>query len=254
MLYPMDVQEMTVTSNRQREYSSLDGYEGMLLVDKPTGVTSHDVVQWARRQTGHRKIGHTGTLDPLATGLLVLLITRPFTKLQAQFLKQDKSYLVTARLGETTDSYDRDGQRMSLADWNSVASVTRNHIEFALKKYHGQIEQQVPIFSAVKMAGKKLYEHARAGEVDSIQLPSRLIIIHSCKLESFDSNDSDEKVHFTLSVRCSSGTYIRSLVHDIGQDLGVGATVTALRRTEIGSMHIDDAQLCPLIVKKRRNS
>lgn len=250
----MNMSESKKITIETHQLANLDGFEGMLLVDKPTGVTSHDVVQWARRQTGHRKIGHTGTLDPLATGLLVLLVTRPFTKLQAQYLKQDKAYLVTGQLGQTTDSYDSDGQILTNADWEKISRITKEHILSHLQKYRGQINQQVPIFSAVKIGGTKLYEHARDGNPMDLELPSREVSIHACDLVNFERDEGAKTASFSLSVRCSSGTYIRSLVHDIGQDLGVGATVVSLRRTEIGSMHIDDAQLCPLIVKKRRNS
>ncbi|MFZ1721038.1 MAG: tRNA pseudouridine(55) synthase TruB, partial [Microgenomates group bacterium] len=220
------------------------------LIDKPSGVTSHDVVHWARKTTGHKTIGHTGTLDPLATGLLVLLITRKYTKMQAEFLKQDKSYLVTAQLGIKTDSYDCDGKVVSTADRDKVTKITQKDIQNKIKSYQGEITQQVPIFSAVKIKGKKLYEIARKNPQATLQLPSRVVTIYSCELVKHTKDEKNTESSFALSVRCSSGTYIRSLVNDIGNDLGVGAVVTALRRTSIGELRIDDALLCPLLAKK----
>lgn len=229
--------------------SFVKGQEGIALVNKPSGVTSHDVVNRVRRVTGIKRVGHAGTLDPLADGLLIILVGREFTKLQSQFLHMDKTYEVKGRLGVVSDTYDIEGK---LESWKAEKTenrrtgkqeksplikgsipqgggVQKNHVDTLLPKYTGLIYQTVPPFSAVKRQGKKLYELARAGqEIDN--LPVRQVKIHEIKFINFDASAQE----FTLKVHCSSGTYIRSLIHDIGQDLGVGAVVVELRRTKIG--------------------
>lgn len=216
--------------------------QGILLIDKPKGWTSHDVVGRIRRLTGVKRVGHAGTLDPLATGLLIVLVGREFTKLQSQFLKQDKEYEVTARLGVVTDSYDSDGQVISQADWQDVAKINRVDLERVIKKYKGEITQQVPIFSAVKVGGEKLYNKARAGQTNvDFNLPSRTVKINEINFTDFSSDEVTQTATFSLTVSVSSGTYIRSLIHDIGQELGVGAHVISLRRTKIGDLSVLNA-------------
>ena len=209
---------------------------GVVLVDKPSGITSHDVVDRIRKATGIRKIGHAGTLDPLATGLLIILISREFTKQQSKFLKQDKQYLVTGRLGITTDSYDIDGEVIEEIDRAEVEKVSQEEIEEALQSFRGKITQTVPAYSAVKVKGKKLYELARKDKIDLKRLPKRQVTIHLIELVEFNK----EAGEFILKIECSSGTYIRSLVHDLGKKLEVGATVVQLRRTKIGNMKVED--------------
>lgn len=220
--------------------------EGLLLVDKPTGVTSHDVVDWARKISGIRRIGHTGTLDPLATGLLILLLGRQYTRLQAKYLHLDKSYICEARLGVETDSYDVEGQVVRETDWEVVSQLSRSEIEATLQDFQGRSEQTVPAFSAVKQSGKKLYQLARSGGAKNLYLPSRAIEISLIKLLKVEKNETKKIYKITFAVRCSSGTYIRSLASDIGKALGVGASVTALERTSIGSFELSQATICPL--------
>ena len=217
---------------------------GLLLVDKPVGPTSHDLVDWLCRVSGVRRVGHTGTLDPLASGLMIMLVGREFTKLQAQFLKSDKTYVVTAQLGVTSDSYDATGNILTKND--SWQNIRRVKFQNAVNQFVGQIDQTVPIYSAVKINGEKLYDLARRGQTDLIGLPARSVTIYSLRITNFSLP------HFTLEVSCSSGTYVRSLIHDIGQTLGVGAVVTALRRTQIGDYSINDAKICPFSVKFSR--
>ncbi len=213
----------------------------VLLIDKPTGMTSHDVVAIIRKKTGVKRVGHAGTLDPLATGLLILLVGREATKRQDEFLKQDKKYECTARLGLATDTYDSDGKVLTTAEWQEVEKITQKDIEKALKQFVGEIEQTVPVYSAVKIKGQKLYNKARKGTVDIAALPSRRVHIYSAELDNVQKDETQKIFEIKIAVHCSSGTYIRSLVHDLGQVLGVGATVTALRRTQIGALMIDDA-------------
>jgi tRNA pseudouridine55 synthase len=199
------------------------------------------VVNRVRRATGVKRVGHAGTLDPLATGLLILLVGREFTKRQSEFLKQDKEYICTAQLGIVTDTYDSQGQTLSQADWDEVAKITRADLAGALENFRGQINQAVPAYSAVKIAGEKLYQKARRGKPLPAELPVRQVNITQLQLLDFQQDLESQILAFTIQVSCSSGTYIRSLIHDIGQQLRVGATVTALRRTKIGQLSVDQA-------------
>jgi tRNA pseudouridine55 synthase len=222
--------------------------EGIALIDKPTGWTSHDVVNKVRGITRIKRVGHAGTLDPLATGLLIVLIGREFTKMQDSFMKQPKEYLVTAQFGITTDSYDSDGEVVSEAKPEKTAELTQQQIEKATKPFIGTIDQQVPIFSAVKVGGKKLYQHGRMQREAAInetvpdipKLPIKQVSVQVFDLLKLDLPYAE------FRVECSSGTYVRSLIHDLGASLGTGATVTQLRRTKIGSYHVKDSiQLLP---------
>lgn len=219
---------------------------GIYLADKPEGVTSHDVVAYFRRQSNIKRVGHAGTLDPLATGLLIILVGRDFTKQQAQFLKQDKSYLVTAQIGLTTDSYDTDGQVIHQADWSALKQIDQALIEKNLEQFKGDIEQVVPAFSAVKVAGQKLYQLAHQGQAMP-ELPKRQVQIKNLELVDFSIDPALKTISCQLRVACSSGTYIRSLVHDLGQTfLGpdqqpLGACVSKLRRLSIGDLQVDQA-------------
>lgn len=215
--------------------------EGILYIDKPSGMTSHDVVDTVRRKTGVRRVGHAGTLDPLATGLLIVLVGRNYTKRQAEFLKLNKEYEVTAQLGIVTDSYDSDGKIVKNFSWSQVSKISRPAVAGALPKFTGTIQQQVPAFSAVKLRGRKLYEAARQGHLIAEQLPIRQVQISELNVLDFVTDAEEQTVHIRLKVACSSGTYIRSLVHDLGQELGVGATVIALRRTAIDKHRVEDA-------------
>lgn len=225
---------------------------GIILVDKPTAVSSHAVVKWARIHSGIEKIGHTGTLDPLATGLLIILIGKQYTRLQSQYLQQDKEYICTAQLGLTTDSYDICGTVTAQANWDVVSLITQEAIAQCLVHFTGKTVQTVPIFSAVKQKGKRLYELALSGKADSVVLPSREVTIYALELLTFESNQKSKTAYVTFKVSCNSGMYVRSLAHDIGTMLGVGATVTALRRTKIGALSVDQAAFCPLILEGQR--
>jgi tRNA pseudouridine55 synthase len=208
--------------------------EGILLIDKPTGLTSHNVVDIVRKKLQVKKVGHTGTLDPLATGLLIILVGRQYTKRQDEFLKQDKQYQVTVKLGEETDTYDSDGEVVKKTPLVSLKKITQQDIISALKNFQGEIQQTVPPFSAVKVKGKKLYQLARQ-KITITKLPVRTITIKNIKTLSFNAKTFE----LELLVDCSSGTYIRSLAHDLGKLLGVGAHVTQLRRTKIGKLNVE---------------
>jgi tRNA pseudouridine55 synthase len=214
----------------------------VLLIDKPSGMTSHDVVNLMRHKTGVKRIGHAGTLDPLATGLLIVLVGRSATKRQSEFLKQDKEYLCTAQLGMTTDTYDCDGQITNQTDWLQVSKISQSQIKAAIKTLTGEIKQQVPAFSAVKQKGKKLYQLARRSQIDTTALPIRTITIYEFELLETVKNERKQTIITKVRVKCSCGTYIRSLINDLGRNLGVGAVVLELRRTKIGQYRVENAQ------------
>lgn len=202
---------------------------GFLHINKPADWTSHDVVAHLRRVTGEKKIGHAGTLDPFATGLLIVGVSRKATRELNKFLKQDKEYIAELRLGATSDTYDPTGKILKSA----TTPPTENDIKNILKKFTGPQDQIPPMYSAKKVGGKKLYELARQGKIIKLE-PSR-IIIHEIELLNF------EWPNLEIRVLCSSGTYIRSLAHDIGQKLGTGAYLEKLERTKIGKYEVKNA-------------
>ncbi|MFP3898784.1 MAG: tRNA pseudouridine(55) synthase TruB [Dehalococcoidia bacterium] len=200
----------------------------MLLVDKPKGLTSFRVVDRIRRKF-KVKAGHTGTLDPLATGLLVVL-TGKRTKDASLFVKLDKAYQVKAVLGLETDTFDCEGEVLRQSD----REVTREELERVLKDFQGDIWQTPPPFSAKKVEGRRAYQLARKGV--SFDMPASKVSVYSLALKEF------EFPYFTLACDVSSGFYVRSLVHDIGEKLGVGATVMEVRRTRVGSYLVEEAE------------
>lgn len=207
--------------------------DGTLLVDKPWGWTSHDVVAKVRsilRQSGVNKpkVGHTGTLDPMATGLLVLVVGS-YTKRAGEFSKLDKTYEVTTKLGETSSTGDAEGEKTKI----NTRQPTKADLENVLEQFVGEIEQTPPAFSAIKVDGQRAYKLARAGK--EVKLEPRKVKIY----EITDVDCKYPEIRFTAKV--SSGTYIRSLVEDIGQKLGTGAYMTALKRTEVGAFKVSDA-------------
>lgn len=201
-----------------------------LLIDKPAGITSHDVVDRIRRITGERRVGHAGTLDPFATGLLIVGVGRESTKQLDTFLKLDKSYHTTFFLGATADTADRTGV---ITPTVNVTPQNEMDVHHALEKFRGPISQIPPMYSAKKVGGKKLYELARQGV--TIPRQPAAVTIHQLEL-----------IHYSwpileLNIVCSSGTYIRSLAYDLGQVLGVGAYVETLTRTSIGNYALANA-------------
>ena len=205
------------------------GAEGLLLVDKPSGVTSHDVVDVVRRSLRTRKVGHAGTLDPMATGLLILGVGRA-TRLLRYLGDLPKSYAATGRLGEETDTLDADGQIVRSAP----VDVSRAEIERACAALVGDSLQTPPAYSAVKVGGRKLYEAARKG--DALEAPARPIHVDAFEVSAFDGRDVE------VRITCSGGTYVRVLVADVGRALGCGAHLVRLRRTAIGPFRVEDAR------------
>lgn len=201
-----------------------------LLINKPSGWTSLDVVAKLRVFLRERTIGHAGTLDPFATGLLIVGVGREATKQLDQFKNLEKEYEVTIKFGFVSDTYDCDGV---IIPYSGTRPLIKEELELVLPKYRGEIQQIPPMFSAKKVGGKKLYKLARQG-VEVERKPQNIIIF---ELEILECNPDSAR----LRVVCSPGTYIRSLVHDIGQDLEVGAYAMALVRTRIGEYTLNQA-------------
>ena len=201
---------------------------GFLNVYKPKGMTSHDVVGRLRRITKIKQIGHTGTLDPFATGVLTICIGKS-TRL-IEYLEDDKEYLATVQFGKNTDTYDLDGETIATFD----KKVSEEEVVIALKSFEGEISQVPPIYSAIKVNGKKLYDYARAGQ--EVEIQPRTVFISKIELVEFNQEKQEAKV----IVACSKGTYIRSIAYDLGQNLGCGAYLSALERTKAGRFIVEN--------------
>ena len=210
---------------------------GLVLIDKPTDWTSHDVVAKVRKAVGTKKVGHAGTLDPLATGLLVLGIESG-TKLLTFLVGADKTYLATIRLGVATVSDDSQSETLSTATPGALALVSQELIEKEMAKLTGVISQRPSSVSAIKVSGKRAYDLVRAGE--EVELKSREVTVSCFELLS-SSKSAEDYIDLEVKVECSSGTYIRALARDLGAALGVGGHIIALRRTKVGSFDVSDA-------------
>jgi len=202
---------------------------GFLNVYKPVGMTSHDVVAILRRITKVKQIGHTGTLDPFAQGVLPIAIGKA-TRL-IEFLDDDKEYLAEIAFGMATNTYDLEGEAISQCH----SEIAASQVQKALKSFEGEIEQIPPIYSAIKVNGKKLYEYARKGE--EVKIEPRKVFIEKIELKNFDYENQKAQV----LIKCSKGTYIRSIAHDLGQNLGVGAHLSKLIRTQAGKFLFKDS-------------
>lgn len=202
---------------------------GFLNIYKPVGMTSHDVVAVLRRITKIKQIGHTGTLDPFAEGVLPICIGKA-TRL-IEYLKDDKEYLATVQFGAATNTFDLDGEKTFISD----KKISRAQVEQGLKSFEGEISQLPPIFSAIKVKGKKLYEYARKGE--EVEIQPRKVFIECIELKNFDEKLQQAQI----LIKCSKGTYIRSIANDLGQNLGCGGYLIKLIRTQAGSFRVEDS-------------
>lgn len=214
---------------------------GILLVDKPQDWTSHDVVAKLRGVFGERRIGHSGTLDPLATGLLVVFLGRA-TKAVEFSEAAEKEYVAHLRLGMATDTQDITGSVIDTFD----SVPTRAEVETVLRQFCGEIEQIPPMYSAIKINGQKLYDIARRG--GEVERRPRRITIHELSMLGEESGE------YVLRIRCSKGTYIRTLCHDIGQALGCGGVMTALRRTRVGAYDVQNAYSVAFLSQMERDA
>ena len=214
---------------------------GALLVDKPPRITSFGVVKKVRWALGVKKVGHAGTLDPLATGLLILLVGREATRQQDRFMGLPKVYTGTLRLGQTTPSYDADTPVETETDAGHVGD---SDLDAARSTLVGEIMQRPPVYSAIKKGGERLYKKARRGE--EVEIEARPTTVYAFDLTDRRGDDVD------FRVECSKGTYVRSLAHDLGQALGVGAHLVALRREAIGPFRVDEAFALDALVDAAR--
>jgi len=204
--------------------------DGILLIDKPSGITSRDVINLLCKKLNIRRIGHTGTLDPLATGLMVVCVNKA-TKLVELLTNHDKSYIAKVKLGVKTDTYDITG---NVIEENNNYKINKEELDKVLKSFIGTYNQEVPIYSSIKVNGKRLYEYARNNEI--VTLPKHLVTIK--KIELLDFN----KDNFTFRVMVSKGTYIRSLINDISNKTGICMTMEELRRITVDKFDIKDAK------------
>lgn len=211
--------------------------DGLVVIDKPAGVTSHDVVARMRRVCGTRAVGHAGTLDPMATGVLVLGIERA-TKLLGHLTASEKSYDATVRLGVATNTEDAEGEVMSVTP---AGDLTVEQIRSAVAGLRGDLMQVPSAVSAIKVNGVRSYKRARAGE--SFELPARPVTVS--RLDVLDIRPLGDTIDVDISLTCSAGTYVRALARDLGAALGVGAHLTALRRTAAGHFTLADASPLP---------
>lgn len=207
--------------------------DGLLLIDKPVGCTSHDIVDRVRRALKIRAVGHAGTLDPFASGLLILGIGKG-TKALTALVGTDKRYEAIIRLGTSTDTYDTEGKITATYD-TAHGIPTREQIEMILPRFTGTFDQLAPIYSAKKHQGVPLYKLAREGTATEDLRPTKNITVHSLTIRSYAWPDLE------IDVACSSGTYIRSLANDIGETLGTYGHAYALRRTKVGEYDVKDA-------------
>lgn len=203
--------------------------ERILFIDKPSGITSFDVIRRLRKKLGLRKMGHAGTLDPLATGLLIIAVEEA-TKKISHYVGLPKEYEVTIEFGKVSTTYDADGEITE----GKLSSITRGAFEEVLKKFIGTTNQTPPPFSAIRVHGRRAYDLARKGE--KVTLSPRPIWVRSIEIRGF------YWPLVSLRVICGKGTYIRSLAHDIGRELGCGGYVKALRRTAIGQFRVEEAE------------
>lgn len=202
---------------------------GFLNIYKPVGMTSHDVVSVLRRVTKIKQIGHTGTLDPFAEGVLPICIGKA-TRL-IEYLQDDKEYLATVQFGAATNTFDLDGEKVFTSD----KKVSRDDIKEGLKSFEGEISQLPPIFSAIKVKGKKLYEYARKGE--EVEIQPRKVVIENIELKNFD----EELQQAQILLKCSKGTYIRSIANDLGKNLGCGGYLIKLIRKQAGKFRVENS-------------
>lgn len=213
-------------TNNTNLNSNLNGF---FLIDKPKNITSFDIIRKLRKVTGLKKMGHTGTLDPFASGLIIILLGKT-TKLSNNFLKLDKEYEAILELGKISDTYDPEGKIKKITN---KLNLTKNTIGKSLENFRGEIKQTPPKFSAIKIKGEKAYNLARSGK--NFEIKPRKVKIHKLKITKYNWPILE------IKISCSSGTYIRSLANDIGENLKTGAYLKELKRTKIGKISLEKA-------------
>jgi tRNA pseudouridine55 synthase len=207
---------------------------GLVVVDKPAAMTSHDVVGRVRRLAGTRKVGHAGTLDPMATGVLLVGVNRA-TRLLGHLMLTEKAYDATVRLGSATSTDDAEGEPLSQA---SAAHLDEQRVTEALEAFVGDIDQRPSAVSAIKVDGQRAYARVRAGE--QVELPARPVTVHELRVTG--ARRDGDHLDVDIAMRCSSGTYVRAVARDLGEALGVGGHLTRLRRTAVGPFGLEEAR------------
>lgn len=216
---------------------------GIIAVNKPKGPTSHDIIDQIRKTTGEKRVGHAGTLDPLASGVLVVAIGRENTKKINEFVKKEKEYLAKIKLGETSSTDDEEGEKHIMANVGTVSRLPdETAVKNVLSEFIGEIEQTPPAYSAIKVKGKKAYAMARKGE--AMTLSPRKVFIREIELLKY------EWPYLEIRIVCGSGTYVRSLARDLGEKLGLGAYLADLVRTRVGDFTLKNALTLAQIKEK----
>jgi tRNA pseudouridine55 synthase len=213
-----------------------DASAGLVVVDKPAGMTSHDVVARVRRLAGTRKVGHAGTLDPMATGVLLVGVNRA-TRLLGHLTLTEKAYEATIRLGASTSTDDAEGE---ILQTRSVRHLTEDDVRSAAGRFVGDLQQRPSSVSAIKVDGRRAYARVRAGE--QVDLPARPVTVHELLVTGVRRDEAAGCVDVDVSVRCTSGTYVRAIARDLGEELAVGGHLTVLRRTAVGPFVLADAR------------
>lgn len=214
----------------------------VLAINKPRGMSSHGVVARLRRLTGIKRIGHAGTLDPLARGVLIMLIGRSATKRQAEFMSGVKEYEAEITFGSVSDTYDAEGPFHQKASLEQLGALTEEKIRALIPQFVGEIQQKPPLYSAIKRAGKPLYAYARQGKESELEeIQARPVQIDDIELVQFVPATPPFPPTVRLRIVCQKGTYIRSIAHDMGEVLGVGAYLSDLLRTRVGDFTLDKA-------------
>jgi tRNA pseudouridine55 synthase len=228
---------LDITNQKLLTKKLMDNEENILLVNKPKGITSFDVIRKLRKELGIKKMGHSGTLDPMATGLMIIGINKGTKKLK-DFIGLDKIYKAEITFGKRTDSYDLDGKILEEIELNKkeIDKINEN-IDKILNELTGELEIEVPIYSAIKRNGKKLYEYARSGK--EIELPKKKMTIYYIK--KISEIKKENKYILNLELKVSSGTYIRSIVNEINKKTGIPCVLSGLNRTQIGEYKLKDA-------------
>ena len=211
----------------------------VLIINKPKGLTSHDVVDVVRKRLGVKKVGHAGTLDPAATGILIVLVGKK-TKEQAKYMKMEKEYLAEVEFGMETDTGDREGRLIAKLSYGQMVKLRRKEIEDVSPRFIGKVKQSVPLYSAVKIKGKKLYELARKGKGPK-KLPERIVEIKEIKILDFKKGTNTTYPIVKLKIVCGKGVYIRQLAVDLGKALGFPAYLKSLIRTRVGEFGLKKA-------------
>lgn len=211
----------------------------VVAINKPIGISSHDVIYRVRKATGIKRVGHAGTLDPLATGVLIVLVGRSATKRQREFMAQEKKYEAEITFGAISSTMDSEGEMETTATPSKLADMSGSAIEAVLPQFEGDIMQKPPAYSAIKVGGEALYKKARRGEISNADIPAREVTIDRIRLTNFTAATETAPPIAHISIECQKGVYIRSLCYDIGQKLNVGAYMSGLVRTAVGDYTLE---------------